>query len=152
MQALRLLIINGDRAVRRCLAFLFASREGFNLLGEFDSAADTERIRSLQPDVILFWAGAGDEKNIPLISKVKKVCPYTLVVVFSEVFDGAHVAAAFTAGADGYLKTPVLPSDLVAAVELACSGRVCIFPQAIKEILINPGNLFKKGAGNGEKN
>lgn len=147
MQTIRLLIINSNQPVRRGLASLFASHHYFTVVAQIDSVTDIEFLRSLQPDVVLYGLPPHDEKSISAISTIKKVCPYSLVTVFSNTDFREHslVLAAFTAGADGYLKTPILPADLVAALELTCRSDICFFPRAAKDTLVlNLGVSIKK--------
>lgn len=150
MQVIRLLIVNSNKSMLRGLATLFASHNGFAIVGEIEALSDFDYLQRLQPDVVLYGFSCFDEKNIFAISSLKEVCPCTLLIVFSELQESSHIVATFAVGADGYLKTPILPADLVAAVKLTCRAGICFFPRADREMLISLGGFYKKQVGNGE--
>lgn len=148
MQTLKLLIINENESMRRGLVKLFVTRMSFRVVNEIGLADPVEQVHTLQPDVILFWSEDFNEKFMSALRTMKEACPYTLVIVFSDSFERSGVAAAFDAGADCFLKMPILPADLITAVELACRSGLCFFPLAVKEVLLKkkPGD---KGNGDG---
>lgn len=150
MQTIRLLIINSKQSVRRGLTSLFTVQGGFDVVGEIESVADIDYLQRLQPDVALYGLSSHDAKSISVISSIKEVCPCTLIVAFSDLSERFHILAAFAAGADGYLKTPMLPADLVAAIKLICRSGICFFPRIAKETLINVKGFYKTRADNGE--
>lgn len=150
MQKISLLIICSDQAVRRGLASLLGAHGSFRVADQIDSVANTERIQRIQPDVILYGFYPDKNNITSSVSTLKEACPYTLVVFFSDSADHSHIKEAFTAGADGYLMTPILPSDLAAAIELACRGGICFLPRAAKETVIGPRIFRERSAGDGE--
>lgn len=137
MQTIRLLIINNNQAVRRGLVSLFAKRNGFIVLDELESVNDFTYLQRLQPDAVLYGLNQEDEGSIGAICTIKETCPYTLVIVLSDFCEQPHLIAAIAAGTDGYLKTPILPADLVTLIELACKCGISFFPRAARESLLN---------------
>jgi len=149
VQRVRLLIINNNHVIRRGLASLFVAN-GFNVVGEYDSIVEIDYLQSLQPDVVLYGLSIQDEKSLSLISTIKEVCPCTLVVILTDLNKQPGIIAAFAAGADSYLKTPIMPADLVSAINLACRSGICFYPRAAKDTLISQTASIKKWADNGE--
>lgn len=135
MEAFRLLIVNNIQTVRSSWTSLFSSRGGFSVVGEFDELNDFNIIQNLQPDVILIGLKNYEDKVTDFVGKIKEVCPWTLVIVFSDLDENSGVLAVLVAGADGYLKKPILPIDLVRAIELTCRSGICFFPRSAKELL-----------------
>lgn len=152
MQRIRLSIANVNQAVRRSLAALFTAQAGFQVLCESESAAGIDYLQRQQPDVVICGIESYGEKSLAFISTLKEVCPCTMVIVFAEFGGAPHVRAAFMAGADGYLKTPIMPADLVTAVELACRSGNCFFPKEAEDILLKPCDSLVKTEDNGESN
>lgn len=149
MQSVRLLIIHSNQMIRRGLASLFDAH-GFNVVGEIDLITDVNFLQRLQPDVVLYGLNIQDEKSLSLISTIKEVCPCTLVVILTDLNKRPGIIAAFAAGADGYLKTPILPADLVTAINLTCRSGICFYPRAAKDTIIRQTASIKKWADNGE--
>lgn len=135
MQAFRLLIVNNIQAVRSSWASLFSSRGGFLVVGEIDEINDFDFVQHLQPDVVLIGLKSYENKDMQIVSKIKEICPWTLVIIFSELEENSGILAALVAGADGYLKKPILPADLVTAIGLTCRSGICFFPRSAKEFL-----------------
>lgn len=141
MQAftIRILIINSNHSVRKGLAALFEAQSscGFQVVGDFQSSEDIEYLQRLQPDVVLHGLYSHDEKSMSAINRLKEACPCTLLIVLSDLNESSHIPAVLAAGADSYLRTPVLPADLVATVKLACSSEICFIPRWAKESLLS---------------
>ena len=136
MQPFRLLIVNNIQAVRSSWASIFSSRSGFTIVGEVDELNDFSYIQHLQPDVILIGLKSYQDKVTDVVGKIKKICPWTLVIVFSDQEDNTDILSVFVAGADGYLKKPILPADLVRAIELTCRSGICFFPKSAKGLFL----------------
>lgn len=149
MQTIRLFIVNCNKPALRGLSSLFAAQGGFDVVGEAQYLDDLEHPRRLQPDVVLYGMNRCDEKTVSAISSLKEVCPCTLVIVLSDASESTHALAAFTAGADGCINTPILPADLVTSVRLTCRTGICFFPRTARESLISFGSFPKRRTGNG---
>lgn len=146
MRKIRLLIISSNQAIRQGLASLFSAHDCYQVVAEIDSLTDTEYLKKLQPDVALYGLYGSDTKNIAIISDFKKICPYTLVIVFSNISEHSFVIETFLAGADGYIKAPILPADLTSAIDLACRNEICFFPRTSRETLMNPQTINQNRA------
>ena len=135
MQTIKLLIISSNQGVRNSLAKIFNERPGFVVIDQTFTSADASCLRIMQPDVVLY--GWSDENVRPAIDNIKKVCPCTLVIVISDLQGIDLILSTFSAGADGFLKTSMLPADIVSAIELMCKGSICFFPRSVREVLTN---------------
>lgn len=135
MQAFRILIVNSIQTVRSSWSSIFSSRGGFKVVGELDELNDFNSILLLQPDVILIGLKSYGDQVADIVTKIKEICPWTLVIVFSELEENSGILSVLVAGADGYLKKPILPVDLVRAIELTCRSGICFFPRSAKELL-----------------
>lgn len=143
MQKIRLLIINPNTegiSSMTGMSSLFAPQDHFQVVGEISKIPDERFVRQLQPDVILYRLTEDNESLTSLIVDLKKICPYSMVIVFSSHDKDSLVLDSFLSGADGFIKAPILPADLVTALELSCRSRVCFFPRAAKEWLFNYNN------------
>lgn len=149
MQRMKLLIVCGKQSVCDSLAALMEKQGGFHVIKQTEILSNIDHTRQIQPDVVLY-VYYGDGGGISDIKKLKETCPYTIVIVISDISDSSSIKAAFTAGADSYLTTGILPSDLVAAIELACRSEVCFLPRMIKKTILNLRTAAQKPDNNGE--
>lgn len=91
--------------------------------------------RRLQPDAIIYKAGDKEKIPLELLSKIKEVCPLSLMIIFAASDTPEEVAVALKAGADSYLLDEnMLPAEIAEAVELICQAKVCFFPASTKEL------------------
>jgi DNA-binding NarL/FixJ family response regulator len=133
MQQIRLMLINSP-----ALKPIFATCDIFKIIMAIEAKdlhQAREEARRLQPDAIIYKAG--DKENIPLelLSKIKEVCPLSLMIIFASSEAPEEVAAALKAGADSYLLDGnMLPAEIVEAVELICQAKVCFFPASAREL------------------
>ena len=136
MYAFRILIVNSVAMMRDIWTALFSSRSDFIVVGEFDRLSDFNVLLSLQPDVVLIELQNQTEDDMAnIISNIKGICPWTLVIVFADLEESTNVLPIMVAGADGYLKNSILPVDLVGAIELTCRSGICFFPRtAIRKL------------------
>ena len=133
MQQIRLMLINSP-----ALKPIFEAYDIFKVIlaikaNDFNQAR--EEARRLQPDAIIYKAGDKEKMPLDLLSKIKEVCPLSLLIIFAASDTPEEVAAALKAGADSYLLDEnMLPAEIAGAVELICQAKVCFFPASAREL------------------
>ncbi len=102
MPAIRVLLSDDDRCIRKCLGTLLCSEEGIEVVGEAaDGVEATAKAQELEPDVVLMDVEMPRMGGIEATRSIKRRHPSTRVVVFS-VYDAA-MHDALQAGADCFL-------------------------------------------------
>jgi DNA-binding NarL/FixJ family response regulator len=137
MQPIKLLLISDNLAARRSLGLLFSAHGDFQIAGEIETAVSIARLQMLQPDVILYTPADMTDKSFDFIRTIKEICPCTITLVISNSDNGEDVCKALAAGVDGYLTPPLLPVDLVTAVELTCRSNICFLPRAARNTILD---------------
>ena len=115
--ALRILIVDDEKAVRSALARLLATRNEWQVVGEApNGAAAIGMARQLKPDIVIMDITMPEMSGLEATPEIKKALPTAEVLIFTQHDSTQMIQQARKAGASGYL----LKSQanwLVAAVE-----------------------------------
>ncbi len=82
--AIRVLLVDDVRDVRRLLRTALRFRDGFEVVGEAsDGAEAVDLSRALQPDIVVLDLGLPDLAGLEVLSRIRRDSPTSKVVVFS---------------------------------------------------------------------
>jgi len=117
MAALRILIVDDEKAVRSALGRLLATRGEWKIVGEaVDGAEGIQKAKELRPDVIIMDVTMPEMSGLEATPEVKKALPATEILIFTQHDSTQMVQEAQNAGASGYmLKSQA--NWLIAAIE-----------------------------------
>ncbi|MFD8479892.1 response regulator [Kitasatospora sp. NPDC059673] len=128
---LTVLLADMQPAVRQGVRSMVEACDGAAVVGEAGTTGEvlaaTARHR---PDVLVLDPQMDDSAGMRMINQVVRLTPATGVLVFSTLDDDKAVAAAFHAGARGYLVKRATADQIVRAV-LAVGAGEAIFDRAI---------------------
>jgi two-component system response regulator NreC len=117
MAALRILIVDDEKAVRSALGRLLATRGEWEIVGEaVDGAEAIKKAKELKPDVVIMDVTMPEMGGLEATPEVKKALPAAEILIFTQHDSTQMVQEARNAGASGYL----LKSQanwLIAAIE-----------------------------------
>lgn len=112
-----LLIVDDSPTVRKSLADLFSQ---FYICDEAESAEEAlEKVRESQFSVILCDIALPKMSGVEMIPHVKKLSPFSVVVLFSGKFSAEYAISALRAGAFDYLTKPINADEFITVVERA---------------------------------
>ena len=135
-RTLRLLIVDDHEIVRQGLVALLGRREGFEVVAEAGSVAESiEMARRYQPDVVVMDVRLPDGSGIEACREIRAELPETKVVMLTSYPDDDAVLSAIVAGASGYLLKQVRARDLVAALEAVGRGESLLDPAVTEKVL-----------------
>ena len=102
--ALRILIVDDEKAVRTALGRLLATRKEWHVVGEAaDGAEAVGKARELRPDIIIMDITMPDMNGLEAMPEIKKALPAAEVLIFTQHDSTQMVQQAQIAGASGYL-------------------------------------------------
>ncbi|MDT0268327.1 response regulator transcription factor [Streptomyces sp. DSM 44915] len=141
---LRVVVVDDRRLVAEALASALRVR-GHRVLGAgAPSARAAELVRGKQPEVCLFGCGAPEAPGaLAPVARVLDEAPRCAVVVLGPVPRPRGVAAAFAAGARGYVRHDERIEGVERALARARAGEVAVAPQLLRDAfaeLLNPGD------------
>ena len=135
-ETIRVLITEDHTVVRAGLKALISSEPGLEVVGEAgDRLEAIEKVRTLQPDVILMDISMPRMDGITAITRIKLEHPQAKILVLTSFIEDDKVFAAIKAGALGYLLKESSPDDLLRGIRSVHRGESWLHPAiAIKLI------------------
>ena len=136
MKRTRILLADDHPQIRELLQVILEPE--FNVVGAAeDGAALLEYAQSLQPDVIISDINMPKVDGLQAARLLKDVAPHTEVIFLTAQSEPSYVAAAFAAGASGYLikgATTDLVGSLRSMIDSvrAQNGTPCVLPTQVR--------------------
>jgi two-component system response regulator DevR len=140
---IRIFLLDDHEVVRRGIADLLMSVEGFEIVGEASTADEARnRIPAIRPDVAVLDARLPDGSGIDVCRDIRSALPDTYCLILTSYDDEDAVLASVLAGASGYVLKEVRGSGLIDAIRQVAMGRSLIAPGVIEQVMarIRAGN------------
>jgi two-component system, NarL family, response regulator NreC len=126
---LRLLLADDHVVVRSGLRMLLQAREDIEIVGEAENGREAvEKVRALQPDVVLMDVQMPDMNGIEATRRIKQVSPATAVLALTMHEDDHYFFEMLHAGASGYVPKRAAPDELIEALHTVHQGNVFLYP------------------------
>src|SRR3984957_9113002 len=109
----RILVIEGDGALRKILLRIFSS-EGYEVDVVPDSVCGLERLRQGVPAAVILDLPRPGSSGCDLCKKIANLIPGLPLVILSASSDVADKVLLLETGADDYVTVPFSPRELVA--------------------------------------
>ena len=133
---IRLFLLDDHELVRRGIADLLGTVEGFEVVGEASTAEQARaRIPALRPDVAILDGRLPDGSGIDVCRDVRSVLPDTYCLILTSYDDEDAVLASVLAGASGYVLKEVRGTGLIDAIRQVAMGRSLIAPSVIEQVM-----------------
>jgi DNA-binding NarL/FixJ family response regulator len=122
-RSIRVFLVDDHEVVRRGVTELLEDDPELVVVGEAGTAAEAlARGPAVRPDVAIIDTRLPDGDGADVVRALRRRVPGCCCLVLSSYADDATVAAAFAAGAAGYLVKQVRGADLVSAVHTVAAG------------------------------
>jgi two-component system, NarL family, nitrate/nitrite response regulator NarL len=123
---MKLVVIDDHRLFRDGLSALFESR-GIEVLAGLDSGVDClEKIKDIDPDLLLLDLRMPDMDGLQVLKKIRKKDTKIPVVMLTTSDDEADLIECLKNGAQGYLLKDMEPDALVGALDDILSGNTVV--------------------------
>ena len=134
--SIRILIADDHAVVREGLRALIDTEPGMELVGEAaDGVEAVQKVRSLQPDVILLDLVMPRMGGIEAIGEIKQENPDTRILVITSFAEDEKVFSAVKAGALGYLLKDASPQELLQAIREVHRGEPAMQPTIAHRVM-----------------
>jgi len=134
--AIRIFLLDDHEVVRRGIADLLGSVEGFEIVGEAGTAEEAlSRIPAARPDVAVLDARLPDGSGIDVCREIRSAVPETYCLILTSYDDEDAVLASVLAGASGYVLKEVRGAGLIDAIRQVAMGRSLIAPGVIEQVM-----------------
>ncbi|MGM0619979.1 MAG: response regulator [Bacteroidota bacterium] len=134
--AIKVLIADDHQLFREGLMNLISSAPDIEVIGEAkDGKEATEKVKTLNPDVVLIDIGMPRMNGIEATRIIKKQQPGIKVIALSMHSDRQFVKGILEAGSDGYLLKNCTYRQLIEAIKTVVEGKKYL-SQDITEMVI----------------
>jgi DNA-binding NarL/FixJ family response regulator len=133
---IRVLLVDDETLMRTGLRLILDGDPGLEVVGEAgDGDAALRASADLRPDVVLMDIRMPGRDGISATRELRAAADGPQVLVLTAFDTDDFVLDALEAGATGFLLKDTPPTELVAAVRRAASGRPVVGPAALKRLL-----------------
>jgi len=122
----RVLVAADSAVVRAGLETLIAETPSLSIIGSADTDALVERIRELQPDVVLLEWRHGSHESLDSLFRSGP-----LFVLLAEDEDPAAIASGLRSGLRAVLPHDASAREITAAIEAAAEGLIVLHPAVL---------------------
>ena len=135
-QAIRVLVVDDHPIVRQGLGGLIEIEDGLELVGEAaDGVEALDKIRTLQPDVILLDLMMPRMGGLEVIQKVMGENPEARIIVLTSFSEEGKLFPAIKGGAMGYLLKDAPPDMLLQAIRDVSRGQTSLHPTIARKLV-----------------
>lgn len=128
-------LIDDQKMFRQGIQLLLEG-EGIGIVGHADNGHEgLSLVEQLRPNLALVDVNLPLLNGIELVSKLRKQCPWTRLIILSAHRYQDYVVRALRAGARGYVWKGADFSELVIAINAVSQGQSFISPAVCNEIL-----------------
>jgi len=129
-------IVEDNPDIRMGTSYILRNAPSCQLFGEYESAEDLiDDIHGTPPEVVFMDIDLPGMSGIEATALLKRTHPNIQVVMLSVFADDDNVFHAICAGASGYVAKPVMPAQLLEAVDHAFGGGTPISPHIARRVL-----------------
>lgn len=129
-------IVEDHPDIRMGTSYILRTSSSCRVAGEYATAEEClAAIDDLTPDVILMDIHLPGISGIEATARLKAKYPRVEIVILSVLEDDENVFKAICSGASGYVTKPVMPAQLLEAVEDAFGGGTPMSPRIARKVL-----------------
>jgi DNA-binding NarL/FixJ family response regulator len=139
----RVVLVDDDDLMRAGLRSVLSSDDTIEVVGDAgDGREAVERIRGLQPDLVLMDIRMPNVDGIAATREVLAAFPDVKVVVLTTFEQDDYIFDALNAGASGFLLKRTKPEELIAAIHTVADGDSLLSPSVTRRVIdrmaVNP--------------
>lgn len=136
MSEIRILLVDDHEVVREGLRALLTRREGFQVVGQAGTVAESiveaERTR---PDIVVMDVRLPDGSGIEACREIRERMPDTKVIILTSYADDDAVFASILAGASGYVLKQTRSRALADAIDAVARGESLLDPGITQKVM-----------------
>jgi DNA-binding NarL/FixJ family response regulator len=130
------LLVDDHPVVRRGLASLLGTLDGFEVVGEAtDGESAVRETQLLRPDVVLMDVRMPGTDGVEATRRIRSAVPEAAVLILTMHDDDGTVFAAMQAGARGYLLKGAEQDEIAGAIRAVVSGQAIFGPGIASRLL-----------------
>jgi DNA-binding NarL/FixJ family response regulator len=120
----KILVVDDHPIVRDGLALLINYETNLTVIARAGNMAQAVKAVGKHPiDLAIVDMLFKDATGVQITQKIKAICPYLIVLMFSMSDDLHHIRQAFKAGARGYITKDELSEKIICAIRRVLKGK-----------------------------
>ncbi|MBP7214949.1 MAG: response regulator transcription factor [Candidatus Kapabacteria bacterium] len=132
---IKILIADDHEILRAGLRKVISVAQNMDIIAEAEDGLQAIKLaEQYQPTVVLLDILMPKLTGIEAVPKIKQVCPYTFIIIFTAFEDINHIEKALKVEADGYISKGVSPQFLIEALNNVVMGQKVYSKSIIKII------------------
>jgi DNA-binding NarL/FixJ family response regulator len=132
----RVLVVDDDHLMRAGLTELLSGEPEIEVVGQATNGREAiDRVRRLNPDVVLMDVRMPDLDGIEATRELTRVAPTARVLILTTFEQDDYVFGALRAGASGFLLKRTRPEELIAAVRTVAAGDSLLSPSVTRTVI-----------------
>jgi DNA-binding NarL/FixJ family response regulator len=136
MNSLRIFLADDHTVMREGLKSLVNAQADMDVIGEADNGRATlQRVRELQPDVIILDVSMPDLNGIQVTERLKRSCQQVSVLVLTAHDDNGYLRQLLEVGASGYVLKKAAAEELINAIRVVAGGGVYLDPSLAGKVV-----------------
>ena len=136
MNALRIFLADDHTVMRQGLKSLVNAQADMDVIGEADNGRTTlQRVRELQPDVIILDISMPDLNGIQVTERLKRLGQKPTVLVLTAHDDSGYLRQLLEVGASGYVLKKAAAEELINAIRVVAAGGVYLDPSLAGKVV-----------------
>jgi DNA-binding NarL/FixJ family response regulator len=125
--SVRVLVVEDSEAFRKFVCSTLGKRPELQIIGEVsDGLEAVHKVEELQPDLIVLDIGLPSLNGIEVARRVRKLTPKAKILFVSQQSSADIVQEVLRIGAMGYIVKTHAGSELLAAVDAVCEGKLFV--------------------------
>ncbi|WP_448589574.1 response regulator [Thermodesulfobium sp.] len=143
------MIIVDDHAILRAglKALIQEHQEKFNIIEEASNGVEAiEKIKKLQPDIVILDISLPDVSGLDLIDPIKKSASKAKVLILSMFEDETMIVKALKMGANGFIPKRLAYNELIEALETVSNTDDTYIPSCLAKTVLRGMLNKEKGA------
>lgn len=133
MNRLRVIFACNQKISRSGLALILSSLENLEVVGE-DGDSLLKGALKLQPDLVIYKLLSTTESEYLILKQLRSLCCFTKLIIFTPSLVERESIKRFLQICDGFLQGPILPGQLLKAIEFSYYSTSFLFLGSAKHI------------------
>lgn len=124
MEKVRFYLIDDHVLFREGLCGLITMDDRFEVIGEANNGRKAlQDLSKKKPDIIFLDISMPELNGLNTITPLKKLLPYSKIIIISMFDKSRYICDALTLGVDGYLLKDIGTNELYKAIDTVLSGK-----------------------------
>ena len=124
LHVVQVVIVEDFLPIREIIRSVLDERAEYRIVGEAsDGLEAVQKIRELQPDLVLLDIGLPNLNGVEVAERVRTIAPHAKLLFVSQESSSAVIDETFRVGGQGYVYKACVPRDLAPAIEAALGGK-----------------------------